>query len=148
MILAMVLLGGCADPTWRDASSTSISSRGSWRVWGDFRDPAAVTDGNLNTVASTSDNYRSATLTTDLGKSCVFNMIILDQGPGHEENYCRRFSVLISDDNLNYRTIYTGVGTRRVTYVKVLTPTLARYVRLEANVPGDRPWRIAEMYLQ
>lgn len=144
-------LGGCAGPIYSDreiGSAASISPKSTWRVAGDFRDMAAATDSNISTAATTAVSYDGAKLTIDLGRRCLYNMIVLDQGPRDQMSYCRRISVLISNDGVNFYQVYSAAGTRRITYCPLLTPTMSRYIRLVATVPGDKPWSIAEIYME
>ena len=41
-----------------------------------------------------------------------------------------------------------GVGTRRVTYVLLDRPVLARYVRIQAIEPGRESWAVADISMQ
>ena len=152
LLFACVLSGGCAPTIYSDAevgkTAASISAKSTWRAFGDFRDPQKAVDGNLDTAATTAASYDNAKLTIDLGKRCLFNMIIIDHGPGNENAFCRRVGVQVSYDGVTFRQVYATSGTRRITYCTLITPTRARYVRLAAIVPGDRPWSIAEVYLQ
>lgn len=150
-----ILLGfivGCDVPIYNgnegQRTTTAISPRESWRASGDLREAAKAVDGDLYSAAVSADSYDNAKLTLDLGKPCVFNTIILDHSQRYQFGFCRRVSVLISNDGHNFTQVYVGPGTRRVTYLNLITPTLARYVRLQVVVPGDKPWAIAEIYLQ
>lgn len=146
-----LVLCGCPGNIWDDTDRgpvASISPKSMWRAYGDFQNPQYAVDGNIDTYAITGTSYEGARLTIDLGRRCLFNMIILDPGPGHEMDYCRRIAVQISYDGVNYRQIYSAPGTRGLTYCDMVTPTVARYIRLVATVPGDRPWAIAEVYLK
>jgi len=85
-------------------------------------------------------------LTIDLGKSCMFNMVVIDHGPGGT-GYAHQVTLLVSIDGTDFQPIHVSPGTRRITTLSVITPTLARYIRLEATEPGAQPWSIAEVYL-
>ena len=150
-VLLGAALGGCVDPIDASAqtgSVASISPKSMWRAYGDFRNAQNAIDGNVHTSAVTGPSYDNAKLTIDLGKRCLFNKITIDQGPDDEFGFCRRIAVQISNDGVNFYQIYAVSGTRRITYCLILTPTMARYVRLVAIVPGDRPWSIAEIFLE
>lgn len=152
-VLAGVLLaGGCASgplyaPTGPRAPASSVSGRGAWRLSGDLRRLGAATDGDVTTAAVSGEQHRGAELTVDLGKPCVFNTVVADHG-ARRTGFCRRLTVLTSLDGKRYRRRLSLPGTRRVTTACLLTPVLARYVRLRADVPGDQPWTIAELYVQ
>jgi hypothetical protein len=150
-VLLGSMLGGCADPIYSGGETglaASISPKARWRAYGDFRNAQSAVDGNVHTSAITGPSYDNAKLVIDLGKRCLFNMIIIDQGPDDELGFCRRVAVQISNDGITYGQIYAASGTRRITYCPLITPTMARFIRLVAIVPGDRPWSIAEIYLE
>lgn len=139
----MIFVGGCGPIV----ASKSTANPGQWRVGGDFRDAAKAVDGNINTFASSGDNA-TASITIDLGKPRMFNTIVLDHGPDHEFNYPTRLSVVTSYDGRTWTSVYVVQGTRRVTYIPLVTPNLARYIRLQTIVKSDKPWMIAEIYVQ
>ena len=139
----VVFLGGCAT----NIVDSTVSNKGNWRLSGDFRDVARAADGDIGTAASSGDNS-TASIMIDLGKPCMFNTIILDHGPDHERNFPNRISVVTSYDGRFWTNVYVVQGTRRITYIPLLTPTLARYIRLQTLVKNDEPWTIAEIYLQ
>jgi len=148
-ICLLTVLAGC-DGSIIAGSGTSaaISPKSSWTATGDLKNIANAVDGNVNTFAITTGSYENAKLTVDLGKPCVFNTIAVDQGQENEFNFCRRITVSISYDGRNFTQIYAAPGTRRITYISLITPTLARFIRFQATVPGDRSWGVAEVYLQ
>lgn len=145
----MVFCIGCGGPIYNNGRSQSsvISSRAIWRASGDLRSPASAIDGDVNTVASSTAPDGRGTLTIDLGKPCVFNMVIIEHGP-NEYGFARRVVLLTSTDGQSFTQRYAAAGTRRVTILCPSTPILARYVRLQAMVPGSQPWSVAEVYLQ
>jgi hypothetical protein len=152
VLLAAALSAGCASaPLYRSAGprppASSVSGRGQWRLTGDLRRLAAATDGETRTAAVSEQQYRAAELTVDLGKPCVFNTVVIEHGM-RPAGFCRRVAVLTSLDGKQYERRLSVPGTRRVTTVCLLTPMLARYVRVQAEVPGDGPWHIAELYVQ
>jgi hypothetical protein len=146
------MLGGCSPESIYAGSEpgavASITPKPKWRAYGDFHNPQYAVDGNVHTSAITGPSYDNAKFTIDLGKRCLFNTIIIDQGPDDEMGFCRRIAVQVSNDGINFYQAYTVSGTRRITYCSIVTPTMARYIRLVALVPGDRPWSIAEIYLE
>jgi hypothetical protein len=143
------VLAGCPDNiyTGGETAITPISPKSAWRVYGDLKDAQRTIDGDVGTFAVSADSYENAKLTIDLGKPCVFNTIALDHGT-NQNGYCRRMSVGISYDGKSFTQVYSCPGTKRITYISLITPTLARFIRIQAVVPGDRPWAIAEVYLQ
>lgn len=127
--------------------ASSVSPRSRWQASGDLRDVQKAIDGSLATAAVSPSTYHNAQITIDLGKSCVFNFVAIDHG-ADELGFCRRVAVLVSQDGKNFAQVEAVPGTRRVTVINLVSPVLARYVRLVAVVPGDRPWSIAEIYIQ
>ena len=145
------MLSGCSDPIYTGGETglaASISAKAKWRAYGDFRNGQYAVDGNVHSSAITGPSYDNAKLTIDLGRRCLFNMIIIDQGPDDELGFCRRVAVQISNDGVTFGQIYVASGTRRITYCPLITPTMARFIRLVAIVPGDKPWSIAEIYME
>jgi hypothetical protein len=151
-VLLVVMLDGCAPESIYAGSEpeavASITPKSKWRAYGDFHNAQYAVDGNVHTSAVTGPSYDNAKFTIDLGKRCLFNTIIIDQGPDDELGFCRRIAVQVSNDGVSFYQAYTVSGTRRITYCSIVTPTMARYIRLVALVPGDRPWSIAEIYLE
>ncbi len=149
MLLALVLLAGCdnsiTDETGQ-APGSVITPRRTWRVMGDVQNPAQAIDGSISTAATASGNYDNASITIDLGKPCIFNLIQIEHG-SDEQGYARRASVLVSIDGEKYERVAEAPGTRKVTNINLITPTLARYVRIQANISGPRPWSIAEIVI-
>ena len=126
----------------------SISLRNRWKASGDLTKPALAIDGNIATAAVTAHNpYDNAAITIDLGKACVFNLIVVDHGSS-EFGYCRKVTAYVSVDNRRFDPVYVGSGSRRFTNICLMKPALARYVRLQATVPGTRPWSVAEVYVK
>lgn len=123
-----------------------LSLRSRWIVTGDLRNPQFAVDGNINTAAVSDVAYRNAALTIDLGKVCLFNMITVDHG-SDEFGYCGKVALLVSDDGETFHPQIIVPGLRRVTTIVLVRQVLGRYVRLQAVVPGDRPWSIAEVHL-
>jgi hypothetical protein len=150
MVVA-VLLAGCSgqvyDPAAGAALPGAIPNRYTWRASGDFPKPVFAIDGDVNTVTSTVASYGNASMTIDLGKASIFNMVVMDHGV-YEYGFPRRVAVLTSLDGKNFSYRFAGPGTRRVTILSLMTPTMARYVKLQAVEPGDKPWSIAELYFQ
>ena len=140
---AVVCLSGCG----QRVVTQDIGNQGHWRIGGDFRDMAKAVDGNVETAAF-SGNSPTTGVTLDLGKPREFNTIILDHGPAYEFNYPNRLSVYTSMDCRHWSNVYLVQGTRRMTYIPLMTRTVVRYIRLQTAAKNDRPWTIAEIYLQ
>jgi hypothetical protein len=118
-----------------------------WRASGDLRDPSYAIDGDLQTAAVSGNSYAGAHIEVDLGKACEFNRIIVEHGPD-EFGFPHRMAVFTSLDGRNFTPLTQVYGKRRVTNVLLVAPVLARYVRLQAVVPGPHPWSVAEIGFQ
>lgn len=151
--VSLLFTAGC-DPKFDQngprAQEGAISSCDKWKVTGSgktFSNLRFAHDNNTMTVCKSAKYYRKASLVIDLQRPCLFNTIAIVHGPD-EFGYTRRLDVAISNDGKKYHKIYEGVGTRKVTYINILSPVSARYVKLTAKRPGHRPWSIAEVYFQ
>ncbi|MBS3733574.1 MAG: discoidin domain-containing protein [Phycisphaerae bacterium] len=133
----------------RQFTEDTLAPRSEWQARGrGFDAPPHAIDSNTQTVARTRRGYGDASLTLDLGDVCLFNMVILDHGSAGEMGFAGRVAVLTSIDGKTFTRCAAAPGTRRITLIPVVTPTLARYVRIQAVSPGGRPWSIAEVHLQ
>ncbi|RPI62151.1 MAG: discoidin domain-containing protein [Planctomycetaceae bacterium] len=151
-ILAAGLLGlaGCASSVYEHGptfQAAVVTPNTSWKITGDLSNMGAAIDGNTMLPATSGANYANASFTIDLSKPCLFNMIALDQG-FFEDHFPRRVAIYTSMDGKNWSFIYAAPGTRRVTVMTWATPVLARYVKVVAAMPGEKPWAVAEVYIQ
>ncbi len=140
---------GCNGPVYHNGPrfwADRISPRTRWRVLGDLRNPLNAVDGEISTAAVGDFAGDNATLTLDLGKPCLFNMVVVEHGL-EEYGYCRRMAVLTSNEGVNFTRQMDVPGLRRVTTAVLIRPVLARYVRIQATVPGHRRWSVAEVHL-
>ena len=148
---AAALCSGCVGPmhgeTARKTPAAAITPRASWTAYGLLENPELAIDDKVNTAAVSKDSYAGATLTIDLGKPCLFNMVVVDHG-FRKDGFCRQMALLTSMDGRQFHQGHTVYGTRRLTIVALVAPRMARYVRLEAVQPGAEPWAVAEVYLQ
>ncbi len=145
-------LSGCAEGQVYSHNSGrllpgAVSPRKTWRISGDLKDLNLAIDGRLGTAAVSEPGYRNATITLDLSKPCMFNMVVIDHGRSRD-GYCRRVAILTSMDGKNFTLRHARPGTRRITTLLLPSFVFARYVRLRAVGEGERQWSIAEMYLQ
>ena len=145
LLCGAALCPGC--PQVPEISSSDITPRSTWRASGDLREPAKAIDGYLSTAAVSGNNYTNAYIGLDLGKVCLFNRIIVDHGPD-EHGYPARMAVYTSLDGQNFTLQGEFAGKRSVTNALLLTPVLARYIRLQAVAPGLKPWSVAEIAIQ
>ncbi|MBT3279382.1 MAG: discoidin domain-containing protein [Phycisphaerales bacterium] len=115
--------------------------------YGSFTDLDNAIDASPTSAARVEGNYVGAGFTLDLGRRCVFNMVVLSHR-GQENGYARRVSVEISNDGKTFRKAWTSLGTRAYTYIPLLTQVSARYVRITATEAGVMPWSISNIYFQ
>jgi len=128
-------------------ATASVSDRSLWRFAGDFSDAGNAADNDVLTVATSSATPTSH-LQIDLGKPCVFNLIVIDHGPDYEQAFPGKLVVQTSYDGRDWNDEPAVAGTRRITYILLSGPRLARYIRLQTQVRGDSPWTVAEVYVQ
>ena len=120
---------------WIPASSASVAN------------PELALDGNMGTAAKSGSSQTDAWVELDLGEVCLFNEVIIEHGLA-EEGFAGRVSIYTSIDGENYTYRFTGPGNRRVSIFALVTPVLAKYVRLEVSQPGPHMWSLAEVYLR
>lgn len=141
--------GGCLAPIYshgRAAEASAVSYYAAWKITGDLKDLHKAHDNSVSTAAVSPQTYANAAFTIDLGRSCLFNMVVIDHG-ANEYGYARRTAVMVSSDGKVFTPQYAAPGTRRVTVLSWLTPVMARYIRIQALTPGDRTWSVAEVYV-
>ena len=157
---ALVLIaasGGCEPapiygPDAKRQTIGSVTARSLWSASGNLDNPALAFDGNLGTAAVAQAGSNPPSLTIDLGQVCMFNFIAIDHG-ADQLGYARRVQIDTSIDGRTFTARIVGPGTRRVSDFLLQTPAhpnpvLARYVRITAVESGQRPWSVAEVYLQ
>lgn len=151
VLAAAVLCAGCVGPTYGEGAgklpAAAITPRQAWTAYGVLEHPELAIDDKANTAAVSGDSYAQATLTIDLGKPCFFNMVVVDHG-FRKDGFCRQMALLTSMDGRQFQRLQAVYGTRRLTIVALVTPRMARYIRLEALEPGTEPWAVAEVYVQ
>lgn len=141
---------GCLGPLYHEgprAPAAAISARSTWVVFGDLMGPEKAIDGNFSTAAVSEVSGNNNTITIDLGKPCLFNMVVIEHGR-NEFGFSRRVALLTSMDGQDFTHRHDAPGTRGVTILCVVRPILARYVRLQVIEPGRQQWTVAEIYLQ
>ena len=151
-VAAMALAAGCNGAPIYNAGSQhvargSISDRREWRTEGSAQPPANAIDGNINTAAVASPATPAAQITVDLSRPCLFNMVALDHGRD-DRAFAGRVELLTSMDGTNFTSRLEVGGTRRVTTLLLVTPVLARYMRLRVSAAGQHGWSIAEIHIQ
>jgi ABC-type transport system substrate-binding protein len=153
-VLLAMLAGtlGCDGRGYNEANkqaASAITPRSEWTITAspDVVDPARAIDGNVGSSAQTGSDQSGAWVAVDLGDVCYFNTVIVDHGTS-EESYAGRVTILTSVDGVNYTYRFTGPGNRRISIFSLVTPALARYVRLEVSKPGPRLWSLSEIYLR
>jgi len=151
-LAAAAVLCGCdggssVNYNGKRSPGAALTDRKLWRASGDLRDAPKAIDGDRATAAVSGESYSTAAITIDLGRVCVFNRVIVEHGPD-EHGFPRRMAVATSLDGKEFTQQTQVPGTRRVTNAVLITPVLARYVRLQVAMPGARPWSVAEVILQ
>jgi hypothetical protein len=152
LILA-VGTAGCSGSAGFDLNKparNTISPPSKWKITcpeGDFTNIGNAIDGSSRTMAISKANYNGASFTIDLGRICNFNMIVILHG-SKERNFPKKIVVSTSVDGKQFMNVHTAPGTRKYTYLALLTPVNARYLRLTAVAQGAKPWAISGVYLQ
>ena len=141
-------LAGCVDtpPEGSAPSGALVTPREAWRAYGDLREPGKAIDGDLGTAAVSGGSSAKPTIEIDLGKLCLFNRVMVEHGPD-EYGFPDKMAVSTSQDGQAFQPQCVVPGKRRVTNALLITPVLARYIRLEASSPGSRPWSVAEIVI-
>ncbi len=130
-----------------NSPAAEITDRVEWTATGTVALAEHAIDGVITTAAVSRESNGGGSITIDLGRPCQFNLVILDHGR-QEWAFARETVLLTSVDGKNYRRQWTAPGNRRVTSLCMFSPVLARYIRIQAFVPGDEPWTVAEIYVQ
>jgi len=142
-------LGACDGPGYPDGGGFAagrITPRAQWTATGRVLAPASAVDGDPATAALGEGSYERAFLNIDLGRECLFNMVVINHG-ARETGHARRIAVLTSDDGKNYQRQAEAPGLRRVSTVMLPRAVLARYLRIEVVDPGDTTWAVGEVYI-
>lgn len=153
ILLTVVLLGcmGCTGAIIEQDAfgtpATAVTPSNSWVVSCNFGNAKVLNDSGVGSCLVTPNTTDQAFVVVDMGKRCLFNQVILDHGT-NEFGCARRVAVYTSLDGREYTQQYIGPGTRRLTYLNLITPVLARYVRVQVVQHGDRPWSLAEIYIR
>jgi len=150
-LLVVVLVGCEGAPIYTEGDRRwaigQVPDRSLWEAHGTMASAGQAIDGNIHTAAVAGEADRSASLVVDLGKPGTLNMVVVDHGR-NEFGFARQVEVHTSLDGKRFTRRLVGLGTRRVSTFLLISPVLARYVRLDAVVVGDRPWSLAEIHLQ
>jgi hypothetical protein len=152
LFVALPALAGCGfAPIYGESQTSYLSNaltpRRQWSASGTVSSPPSAIDGSLDTAAIAPSQSPGQQLTLDLGKSCIFSMVAIDHGR-ELDGFARSVEVSVSPDGTDFQPVFTGVGTRRVTVLVLPKATLGRFVRIRALTAGNRPWTLAEVYLQ
>jgi hypothetical protein len=155
-VLAVVGLGvlGCEpdfDLSRGRTLGMALPAQQSWKVTASadsgFKNIYRAADGDASTLAVSARRYRNAYITIDLGRPGVFNLIALRHGE-RAYGFAMKVALSTSMDGKRYTKRYSCPGTRGITYLPVLTPITARYIRITAAREGSERWAISEIYLQ
>ncbi|MBN1555326.1 MAG: discoidin domain-containing protein [Phycisphaerae bacterium] len=152
--VTVFLCAGCEmegfNPNGERAAPGIISNQKEWTIvahGGSFQNIRSAIDGLQSTAAVSGRNYANAAVTIDLGRSNYFNCISLLQGD-NEDGYPRQVALSTSLDGKTFTHQRTVYGTRKVTYILLVQPIRARYIRLTAVRQNVNPWSLAEIFLQ
>jgi hypothetical protein len=132
--------------------SGAMTRRKQWTLVGSgakFVNLPAALDENPRTMARTQARaFRNASVTVDLGQSCVFNLVILYHGD-EPMGFPSQVSVATSSDGITFKEQASVPGTRKVTYILLEHWTRSRYVRITADrAARKRPWSLSELYIR
>jgi hypothetical protein len=156
VVLATMLVAGLAGceggsgPYVEHANvpAAGITARQTWSASGrNVSDAALAIDGNPATRAVGSEGSADTSVTIDLGRPCLFNHVIIEHGED-PMGFASRMAVLTSTDGVTFARQMTGAGKRRTTHLPIVTPTLARYIRIQVVQPGYRAWSVAEIQVK
>ena len=130
-------------------AASDIAPRVEWTITGSpsMSNLPLALDGNMSTAATSGSNQSGAWVALDLGRVCLFNTVIVEHGLA-DEGFAGRVAVHTSMDGTNFTYRFTGPGNRGISYFSLVTPVLARYVRLEVSQPGAHVWSLAELNLR
>ena len=144
VVITAAVVAGCDESD----GLGELTPKSAWTVQArGVQNPDYATDGDPNTYATTPEGYRDAALTVDLGEPSLFNMLVIDHGD-YEDGYAQRLVVSTSMDGQTYKRRAIAPGNRVVSNVCIVTPVLARYVRIEVVESWWHPWSIAEIQLK
>jgi len=154
LLLAACVSAGCElegfNYSGDRAAPGVISTNKEWTIvahGGQFKDIRSAIDDNQATAAQSGRGYANAAVTLDLGRSCYFNCIAILHG-NNPDGYARQVALSSSLDGRTYKHQQTVYGTRKVTYILLVQPIRARYLRLTAVRQNIHPWSISEIFLQ
>lgn len=140
-ILELTVSAGSDEPNEpEDNTDSETLDRSNWTL--------VASNGN-NNVFRAIDGSASSRWTTvqtqrtgqwfeiDLSKSESFNKIVLDS-QGSSQDYPRQYTLLVSDNGSNWRTIESSTG-RTITTMN-FSRQIARYIRIEQTGSDSRHW--------
>ncbi len=102
-------------------------------------DTSKATDGAASSRWATRETQRDGQwFEIDLSKSESFNKIVLES-QDNPNDYPRQYTVLVSDDGSDWRTVLTGTGSSADTTISFARQT-AQYIRIEQSGSDNRHW--------
>lgn len=153
-LLAGLLAGGCGPKfdfkNQTRANPNSISPHTDWKIsarGGAFTNLPAAIDGNVLTTAVSAKAYQGASVTVDLSRPCVFNLISMMHGK-NPLGFAEQVAVSTSNDGKTFTRRGVFSGTREVSNFPLLTPVTARYIRFTATKSRPGPWAMSGIYFQ
>jgi hypothetical protein len=119
-----------------------VSDRATWQIHTSLADPAALTDGDPATVASSTDEHRRGEfILIDLGESCRFQMIRQVHPPSGGAP--PRFRIdTAGPHGFPYTLQYLGAGEPHETAAALGRPVDARFIRITIVEETSDPWLV------
>ena len=118
----------------------STLDRGNWSLIASnaSSDTNRAIDGSTSSRWTTRQKQRDGQwFEIDLSKSESFNKIVLDS-QGSSGDYPRQYTLSVSDNGSNWRTVESGTGSATTTMT--FSRQTARYIRIEQTGSDSRHW--------
>ncbi|NLW85255.1 MAG: discoidin domain-containing protein [Planctomycetes bacterium] len=145
LAVAMLLsLTGCEPGMSGAAPGSVVSPRRQWKTGGTLKDPHLAIDANASTsaVGQAPGDY----LLIDLGGPSLFNYIRLTHSP--ETDFPPMFEVSTGLDENRMDKAQQFPGTRKCTNMLLVTPRLARFIRIQAAGTEAHKWSLADVIIR
>lgn len=154
LLFVVGLSAGCElegfDQTGGSVMPATIAPRKEWTIKARgavFHKIDKAIDSSKSSAAVSGRNYTNGTVTVNLGRTSYFNSVAILHGP-NPGGYARQVALSTSLDGRRYTHQETVYGTRKVTYILLVQPVRARFIRFTAVRQGATPWSISQIFLQ
>ena len=144
LIVPLVAMTGCQPGMHGLAPGSVVKPANQWSASGTLRDPQNAIDSNASTWAAS--NGPGAYLDVDLGAPSIFNYVRIAHG--RDDEFPPEVSVYVSLDGKDFQRVHKGPGTRRYTNLLLVTPCLARHVRIKAGDDVTHQWSIRDVLIR